>query len=280
MMLFGLNGNGKSSVAQRFIYSMAARGIVPMVFDPLKDEYGEMVEAMGGRVLRVGPRGRDKINLLHLGALGEAAAKIGGTTGEDMRRQAVSQAVDMVALVVQINRGSPLSDSEDAVLALMVRSVISRVRRPSMHDLVDAFLAPPSEVLSAVACNDAQQFLNEYRALHLSVLALLSGEMGALIGGSESMSIPWETPEASASTPPPSRRRTPNCSPPRCWQPGTSASLPLTPTGNCPGTIRAFTGAATSPYRTSSGTRCGPVKASSTGQTGSDGPTAAWALAN
>jgi hypothetical protein len=35
-----------------------------------------------------------------------------------MRRQAVSQAgVDMVALVVQINRGSPLSDSEDAVLA-------------------------------------------------------------------------------------------------------------------------------------------------------------------
>ncbi len=70
MMLFGLNGNGKSSVAQRFIYSMAARGIIPMVFDPLKDEYGEMVEAMGGRVLRVGPRGRDKINLLHLGALG------------------------------------------------------------------------------------------------------------------------------------------------------------------------------------------------------------------
>ncbi|MEV8133510.1 ATP-binding protein [Pseudarthrobacter oxydans] len=194
MMLFGLNGNGKSSVAQRFIYSMAARGIVPMVFDPLKDEYGEMVEALGGRVLRVGPRGRDKINLLHLGALGEAAAKIGGTTGEDMRRQAVSQAVDMVALVVQINRGSPLSDSEDAVLALMVRSVISRVRRPSMHDLVDAFLAPPPEVLSAVACNDAAQFLGEYRALHLSVLALLSGEMGALIGGSEAMSIPVGNP--------------------------------------------------------------------------------------
>lgn len=70
MMLFGLNGNGKSSLGGRFMYSMAARGIAPAVFDPIKNEHGDAVAAMGGNVIRVGPDSTDKINLLDLGALG------------------------------------------------------------------------------------------------------------------------------------------------------------------------------------------------------------------
>lgn len=194
MMLFGLNGNGKSSVAQRFMYSMAARGIVPMVFDPLKNEYREAIEQMGGKVFSFGPRGLDRINLMHLGALGEAAGKIGGNLGEELLREAIAKAVDMVALVVQINRGRPLEDSEDAVLALLVRSVIKRVPNASPYDLKAAFLTPPPEVLSAVACDTPEQFLSEYRALHLSVLAMLNGEMGPLIGGSDAMSVPLGNP--------------------------------------------------------------------------------------
>ena len=194
MMLFGLNGNGKSTVAQRFIYSMAARGIVPMIFDPLKNEYRDLVEQMGGKVFSIGPRGKDRINLLHLGALGEAAAKIGGDLGAELRGEAIGKAVDMVALVVQINRGLPLSDSEDAVLALLVRAVIERVENASLHDLKDAFLETPPEVLAAVACRDREEFLREYRSLHLSVLAVLNGEMGPLIGGRESMSVPLGNP--------------------------------------------------------------------------------------
>ncbi len=194
MMLFGLNGNGKSSVAQRFIYSMAARGIVPMVFDPLKDEYGEMIELMGGKRFSFGPRGKDRINLMHLGALGEAAHKIGGNLGEELLQEAIGKAVDMVALVVQINRGRPLEDFEDTALDLLVRSVIKRVRNASPHDLKAAFLNPPPEVLSAVACNSPEEFLSEYRTLHLSVLAMLNGQMGPLIGGSDAMSVPLGNP--------------------------------------------------------------------------------------
>lgn len=194
MMLFGLNGNGKSSVAQRFIYSMAARGVVPMVFDPLKGEYCDMIEMMGGTVFSLGPKGKHRINLLHLGPLGEAADKIGGVLGAEMREEAIGKAVDMVALVVQISRGLPLADNEDMALELLVRSVINRVRKPSLHDMKAAFLNPPPEVLSAVACDTAEQFLAEYRKLHLSVLAVLNGEMGSLIGANESISVPVGNP--------------------------------------------------------------------------------------
>lgn len=191
MMLFGLNGNGKSSVAQRIMYSMAARGIVPAIFDPIKNEHGEAVTAMGGTHIRVGPDMIDKINLLDLGALGDAAALIGGTVGASMRRQAIGQVIDLVTMVMQINRGSAqaLSDIEEAALEQLIRAVLNRVKKPWMGDLIDAFLDPPLEVLAAVACTTAAQFLEEYRGLHLSLLALMSGQMGALIGNRQHVRI-------------------------------------------------------------------------------------------
>ena len=189
MMLFGLNGNGKSSLSQRFMYGMASRYIAPAVFDPIKNEHGEAVASMGGNVVRVGPDSTDKVNLLDLGALGDAAKKIGGKLGEEMRQQAISKAVDLVSLVVQISRGTPLSDSEDAALAELVRSVIRRNEKPWMGDLLTAFMTPPQEVLSATVCKDADQFTHEYRQLHLSLRAVMSGQMGSLVGGRESVRL-------------------------------------------------------------------------------------------
>ena len=189
MMMFGLNGNGKSSLGGRFMYSMAARGIAPAVFDPIKNEHGDAVAAMGGNVIRVGPDSTDKINLLDLGALGDAAKKIGGILGDEMHRQAVGKAVDAVSLVVQISRGTPLSDSEDAALAELIRSVIARNDYPWMGDLLTAFMDPPPEVLSATVCQNAEQFTDEYRQLHLSLRAVMSGQMGSLVGGRESVRL-------------------------------------------------------------------------------------------
>lgn len=189
MMLFGLNGNGKSSFAQRMMYSMAARGIAPACFDPIKNEHGEAIAAMGGNVISIGPNSVHKINLLDLGALGDAARKVGGDIGAEMRQEAIAKAVDAVALVVQISRGRPLEDSEDAALAELIRSVINRFDHPWMGDVVAAFNNPPPEVLAATVCVDAEQFREEYRALHRSLNAMLSGPMGALVGGRESVRI-------------------------------------------------------------------------------------------
>lgn len=182
MMLFGLNGNGKSSFAQRMMYSMAARGIAPAIFDPIKNEHGAAVAAMGGNVISIGTDSVQKINLLDLGALGDAAKRVGGTVGADMRRQAIAKVIDLVALVVQISRGEPMRDSEDAALAALIRSVIDRSAEPWLGDVLAAFDSPPPEVLAATVCTNPEQFREEYRMLHRSLGALLSGSMGALVG--------------------------------------------------------------------------------------------------
>lgn len=189
MMLFGLNGNGKSSFAQRMMYGLCARGIAPAIFDPIKNEHGEAVEAMGGDVIRIGPDSLQKINLLDLGALGDAARKLGGTLGAEMRQQAVAKVIDLVALVVQISRGRPLEDSEDAALAELIRSVLRRIDSPWMGDLLEAFKNPPPEVLAATVCDDAQQFHEEYRALQRSLNAMMTGSMGALVGNKDSLRL-------------------------------------------------------------------------------------------
>ncbi|MFI5627555.1 hypothetical protein ACIA03_29130 [Nocardioides sp. NPDC051685] len=189
MMLFGLNGNGKSSVAQRFMYGMAARGIAPAVFDPIKNEHSEAVAALGGHVVSIGPRSKHRINPLDLGALGEAADRIGGTLGDDMREAAVRQAVDLVALIVQVNRGRPLEDIEDTALGQMVRSVIARVEDPWIKDLLAGFDTPPPEVVAATGRLDAAEFQRDFRSLRDAVIAVAHGDLGYLLGAKESVRL-------------------------------------------------------------------------------------------
>lgn len=196
MMLFGLNGNGKSSLAQRFIYSMAARGIIPAVFDPIKNEHGDAIEAMGGDRFRVGPGQDGQINALDLGTLGEAAAEIGGKVGEELRDLAIDKAVDMVILFVQINRGSgfPLTDIEETVLEELVKNVIANVRNPMMGDLVQAFKDVPQSVIEIAGSPTAEVFHTEFRSLGQSLQALIRGRMGALLGGRKTVRIPLGNP--------------------------------------------------------------------------------------
>ncbi|MGP9503987.1 ATP-binding protein [Specibacter sp. AOP5-B1-6] len=196
MMLFGLNGNGKSTVAQRFMYSMAARGIIPAVFDPIKNEYGESIAAMGGNRFRFGPGQADHINALDLGSLGDAAAEIGGTTGEELYALAIDKAVDMVILFTQINRGSthPLSDIEETILEELVKVVIRTVKNPWLPDLLDAFAHVPQDVLEISGCDTATAFRAEFKLLGQSLQALVKGRMGALLGGRKSVRIPLGNP--------------------------------------------------------------------------------------
>ncbi|MDJ0318606.1 ATP-binding protein [Arthrobacter antibioticus] len=196
MMLFGLNGNGKSSMALRFMYSMAARGIIPAAFDPIKNEYGEAIEAIGGNRFSFGPGKPDHINGLDLGSLGDAAAEIGGEIGDQLYALAIDKAVDTVILFTQINRGSnkPLSDIEETVLEELVKVVIHTVKDPWMPDLLQAFDHVPPDVLEISGCDTATAFHAEFKGLGQSLQALIKGRMGALLLGRKSVRIPLGNP--------------------------------------------------------------------------------------
>lgn len=194
MMLFGLNGNGKSSLAQRFVYGMNSRGIVPAIFDPIKNEHGAMIDQLGGRVISVGPRSKDRINPLDLGALGEAADRIGGLLGDDLRRDALERALDLTELLVRITRGTPLRDIEQTALRLMTESVIARLEAPAFRDLVAAFDSPPPEVVAGVNRRDPDEFRRDFRDLQDAVVSVAHGELGHLVGGAESVRLELGNP--------------------------------------------------------------------------------------
>ena len=74
MSIFGLTGLGKSSFAARQMIGLADQGVTSLVCD-LKGEYAPLCRALGGQVLDFG-RGY-RVNLLDLGAMGDAAKRIG-----------------------------------------------------------------------------------------------------------------------------------------------------------------------------------------------------------
>lgn len=189
MMMFGLNGNGKSSAAQRLAIGQAARGMVPAFWDPIKGEHAALTRRLGGQHVKIGLGSIYGINPLDLGALGDAARRIGGVRGAELREQALGQAVDVVTLVVQVNRGAPLRDIEETALQLLTISIIERIDRPTIHDLARAFEQPPPEVITGTGCYDAAEFQADFKQLRQSVLSVVHGKVGQLLGGQQSVRL-------------------------------------------------------------------------------------------
>ena len=71
-MVMGLNGLGKSTLIRRIMLGLANRGIHSMVVGDIKPDYGDVVRALGGQVVRIG-HGLAGINPLDAGNVAEAA---------------------------------------------------------------------------------------------------------------------------------------------------------------------------------------------------------------
>ena len=82
MSVYGLQGYGKSSFAMRQAIGAAAQGYVPIFCGDLKNEYSDVTRALGGPVMSYG--NSERLNVLDLGAMAQAAARLGGQRGEEL----------------------------------------------------------------------------------------------------------------------------------------------------------------------------------------------------
>lgn len=73
--VLGLPGLGKSSLVRHIATGLAGYGVTPMIVADLKGEYRDLIEALEGDVLRIGP-GQGHLNVLDPGASREAAQRI------------------------------------------------------------------------------------------------------------------------------------------------------------------------------------------------------------
>ncbi len=117
--ILGAPGTGKSALIKRLVRGCAGFGIRPLILGDLKNEYSQVVDRMGGQIIRIG-HGLDRINPLDTGPLGQAAAAIPGQLGEQLRMESRSRRLNALIALLTLVRGYPLENGESNIIAAVV----------------------------------------------------------------------------------------------------------------------------------------------------------------
>jgi len=192
LFMLGMPGLGKSTLVNRMLIGLAASGVVPLVLGDLKPDYADTVRALGGQVISIG-RGVGGINVLDPGAMGLAAAKIGGDAGQSLLAETHGRVLNMVAALITIVRGQPMSDHEQAVLSAALhhlRETLPANRAPLLSDLLKVIDEGPSRVRAVTLDRgDDARYRDAVDPLHRSLLGILDGPLGGTFASETSTRI-------------------------------------------------------------------------------------------
>ena len=168
-------GLGKSTVVRRMALGLTGYGVMPMVLGDLKPDYVDLIEALGGQVIKLG-RGRGYLNILDPGEATEAAKRLQGTARDELIADARGRRHTMVCALITILRDSPPTDREETILDRAVRVLDERHGGiPVLQDLIDVIEAAPDEV-RAVAMDRGD--MTRYLDITENMLVTLKGLLG------------------------------------------------------------------------------------------------------
>lgn len=180
VFILGLPGLGKSSLACRMAAGLAGFGALPLILGDLRPDYVDLIEAMGGQVIRLG-RGRGYVNVLDPGEAMEAAQKLraAGHLGlaDELEEDAHRRRTTMVSALLTILRKQPPNDAEESIIDQALRLLDSRIDGvPVLGDLLQVIKeAPPQLREVAVDRGDIAEYHRATRGLEVSLLSLCRG---------------------------------------------------------------------------------------------------------
>lgn len=176
----GRPGLGKSSLVRRQALGLAAGGVQPLVLGDLKPDYRDLVEALDGNVVSLGP-GRAAINPLDPGRALTAAKRLKGDQRRALVADVGARRLQIVATLLELNRGAALSDVEEAVLATAIDS-LDKTHEPgtgTLRHLIEVLAEPPTEVQNtALAQGKGDGYQRTVGPLQASLWALCTGPLG------------------------------------------------------------------------------------------------------
>lgn len=131
--VLGKPGLGKSTIVRRMATGLAGYGVQPLVLGDLKPDYVDLIEALGGQVIRLG-RGRGFLNILDPGEAKEAAQLLRDAAHTEREAAAAEEAE-----LAQLRAFEVPEDPERAQLireriAALVGSVTTRAERAKRDD--------------------------------------------------------------------------------------------------------------------------------------------------
>lgn len=168
-------GLGKSSVVRRMALGLTGYGVMPLVLGDLKPDYVDLIEALGGQVIRLG-RGRGNLNILDPGEAKSAADRLTGSAREEILADAHGRRHTMVSTLITILRAAPPTDREETLLDRAVRLLDERHDGvPVLRDLIQLIHDGPEE-LRQVALDRGER--SRYDDITENLLVTLSGLLG------------------------------------------------------------------------------------------------------
>lgn len=179
LFMLGLPGLGKSTTIRRMVGGLAGFGTMPLILGDLKPDYVDLIEAMGGQVIKLG-RG-SYLNVLDPGEAVDAARKLRAAghliQAEEVEADVHGRRLTIVSALLTILRKQSPSDVEESILDQALRLLDARVDGiPVLSDLLQIVQEAPDELREvAVDRGDITEYQRCTRALEQSLISLSRG---------------------------------------------------------------------------------------------------------
>lgn len=196
MFVLGLPALGKSTLMRRIVLGLAGYGVNPLVLGDLKPDYVDLVEALGGQVIRIG-RGRGHLNVLDQSHAEVAAQRVTGKAREELLADAQGRRLNMTAALITIARHAPLSDREESILDRALRVLFDRSpeRTPLLGDLLRVIQEAPEDVRTVALDRGSLDRYHEITDhLEASLIGLQGGRLGDVFAKETSTDLKIDRP--------------------------------------------------------------------------------------
>lgn len=178
--VLGKPGIGKSTLIRRMATGLSGYGVMPLVLGDLKPDYVDLIEALGGQVIRLG-RGRGSLNVLDPGEATDAATRLRAAGFAKEAAQVVADAHGrrhtMVSALLTIMRQAPPTDREETILDRALKVLDERhAGVPVLGDLLKVIQEGPAEVRAvALDRGDRTRYETITEDLEASLIGLVGG---------------------------------------------------------------------------------------------------------
>lgn len=198
--ILGEPGVGKSSLIKRITRGMCGFGVRPFILGDLKPDYGQVVERLGGQVIRVG-RGLDRINPLDTGPLGQAAARLPGPAGDVLRAESRGRRLNALLALLTLVRRSSVTNGEENVLAATVDLLDERGAgaQPTVADVLVVLRneCGSPQLLAAGDALSADELRADTKELRQTLNTLCTGALKGVFDGPTTRPIDLDAPAVS-----------------------------------------------------------------------------------
>lgn len=194
MVLFGLQGRGKSSFFLRMCLGMVDSGFLLVFPGDLKGEYTGLIRAIGGEVIEVGP-GKDCINPMDAGPLEHMISQIQDPELRDMmdaemRTRRHNTCIALLELVLK--RELDVGTGEDEAFTTAIDQAAAEHGSAAVLGHVMARLDnPDADLLRSARCSTKEEFASITKPLLHGLDKLINGaEFGGTFSRPTSRTMP------------------------------------------------------------------------------------------